>query len=94
MRQYIDGESNPVPAWRRFRTAKHTISESDTFETVAVPENAAEAILKSDADFTIGEADDAVGFTTYYERIQLIDMSEIFIKGSAGQEIGIIWGLL
>ena len=84
-----------VPTWGSFSTCKVTLAAGDTFEALDIPANAAEVILESDGYFTYGESLSATGSKPVdYVHLQVLDMLQMFLKGSAGQEIYITWGLL
>jgi hypothetical protein len=84
----------PIQAWKSFSTAKHTITEADIYEEVTVPSNAAEVILSSDSEFTIGESNTATGYKTDEIKLGIASMEKIYLKGALDQEIKITWGLL
>lgn len=83
-----------ISAWRRFTTLKVTITTSGVWVPVNVPKNAAEVVLKSIAEFYYGESDTADGASMKQIQLGVLDMEYIYIKGIAGQEIEITWGLL
>ena len=90
----IDKISNiPIQVGKTFSTALLTLSGA-AYNELDVPANAAEVLLESSQEFTLGETNSAVGFKT--DRIErgIASMTKIYIKGTDAQEIKVIWTLL
>lgn len=83
----------PVPTGRSFLTDIVTLSGT-SYNTLAVPDNAAEVLLKGAADFTVGETNVADGYETDEINIGVAGMENIYLKGTDTQEIQVVWVLL
>ncbi len=84
-----DNNNKSIPIGSRFSTALITLSGAG-YNEITIAENVVEIVLKSGADFTIGEASDAVGFTTDEITLGTGRVNSIFIKGVDAQEIQLL----
>lgn len=90
-----DENLNAIPVGKTFITQVVTLSGT-AYNEVTKPENAVEIhTAKSDSDFTLGENDEATGFTAdEMDSVGIANMSSVWLKGSDEQEINILWTVL
>jgi len=79
--------------WWGFSTDSITLAADDTYEAVTIPAYADEVVLKSTGNFTVGESATATGFETDEIQLGISGMETLYLKGSSGQTIQILWGL-
>jgi hypothetical protein len=86
-------EKANIPAYRSFRTEKVTLSDTG-YNEINVPAIAGGARITCDNEITVGESATAAGFPTYDFDEDFLDMDQIYIKGTDGAEVTIVWRLL
>jgi len=85
-----DLNGNVIMTATSFTTDDITISGAD-YNEISVPDNAAEAIIQSAESFYVGESSSAEGFLTVGVHVGVASMNKIYIKGTAGQHVYIMW---
>lgn len=87
-----DGNQKPIPTGRTFQTKTYTITAADTLEAIALDDEVAEVLLRSDAPFKYAHASDADAVTPPagdVVELTVLDMSSLYVQGTAGQVIEI-----
>jgi hypothetical protein len=90
----VDTGGFPIPSWRKFSTAKHTISADATREEIVLGDDVAEIVLESDANFIYAESETAAGNSKKKIQLGVVDMNSVWVEGAVGQVVEITKGLL